>query len=231
MKKSLIGLGVVSSLLLTSLVPAQVLAGNHGTHGHHAMNMKTKDAFAEYLVMHGYYAEGASLKDRRIGIMKFQKEMSLRETGSLNIQTRAAIRKAMKMPNIVEAAVATPSLSTLVTAVKAGGLVDTLATGGPFTVFAPTNDAFGKIPSATLNALLTPEKKSDLVNILTFHVVSGKALSSDLVDGQEITTLQGGKLKVKITDGKVYINGSQVIIANVKTKNGIVHVIDTVLMP
>ena len=137
----------------------------------------------------------------------------------------------MKLPNIVETAIATPILSTLVAAVQAGGLVDTLATGGPFTVFAPTNDAFAKIPSATLTALLTPEKKSDLVNILTFHVVSGKAFSGDLSDGQEITTLQGTKLKVKITDGKVFINGAQVIMADVKTKNGVVHVIDSVLLP
>jgi uncharacterized surface protein with fasciclin (FAS1) repeats len=171
------------------------------------------------------------MKDYRMAIMKFQRENSLRETGSLNVQTRKAIRKMMNLSNIVDTAIATPSLSTLVAAVKAGGLVDTLATGGPFTVFAPTNDAFAKIPSATLQVLLTPEKKSELVNILTFHVVSGKAFSGDLKDGQEITTLQGAKLKVKITDGKVYVGGAQVILADVKTKNGVVHVIDTVLLP
>lgn len=103
--------------------------------------------------------------------------------------------------------------------------------GGPFTVFAPTNDAFAKIPADTLSSLLTPEKKSDLVNILTYHVVSGKALSGDLVDGQEIKTVQGKTLKVRITDGKVYINNAQVVIADVKTKNGVVHVIDSVLLP
>ena len=86
------------------------------------------------------------------------------------------------MPNIAETAVSNPIFSTLVAALKAGGLVDTIASGGPFTVFAPTNDAFAKIPSSTLSSLLTPEKKSDLVNILTYHVVSGKALSGDLVD-------------------------------------------------
>jgi uncharacterized surface protein with fasciclin (FAS1) repeats len=171
------------------------------------------------------------MKERRMGVMKLQKENNLRETGTLNMQTRATIRKAMSLPSIVETAIATPSLSTLVSAVKAGGLVETLMTGGPFTVFAPTNDAFAKIPADTLNSLLTPEKKSDLVNILTYHVVSGKALSGDLRDGQEITTLQGKTLKVKIMDGKVYINNAQVIMADVKTKNGVVHVIDTVLMP
>jgi len=171
------------------------------------------------------------MKERRMGIMKFQMQNNLRQTGTLNMQTRAAIRKAMSLPNIVETAIATPILSTLVAAVQAGGLVDTLATGWPFTVFAPTNDAFAKIPADTLASLLTPEKKSDLVNILTYHVVSGKAFSGDLKDGQEITTLQGAKLKVMIKDGKVYINGAQVVLADVKTKNGVVHVIDSVLLP
>ncbi len=230
MKRSLIALGVVSSLLVASVAPISVSAGSHMDSSSH-MSMKHTDKFSNYLISHGYYMEGANMKERRMGIMKFQKENGLRETGSLNIHTRVAMMKAMKLPNIVETAVATPILSTLVAAVQAGGLVDTLANDGPFTVFAPTNDAFAKIPSATLTALLTPEKKSDLVNILTFHVVSGKAFSHDLKDGQEITTLQGGKLKVKITDGKVYINGAQVVLADVKTKNGVVHVIDTVLLP
>lgn len=230
MNRRILALGVVSSLLVAAVAPISVSAGDHKSDTMH-MSMKHADKFASYLIAHGYYPQGASMKERRMGIMKFQKENNLRETGSLNIQTRVAIVKAMKLPNIVETAIATPILSTLVAAVQAGGLVETLANDGPFTVFAPTNDAFAKIPSATLTALLTPEKKSDLVNILTFHVVSGKAFSGDLKDGQEITTLQGGKLKVKITDGKVYINGAQVVLADVKTKNGVVHVIDTVLLP
>lgn len=230
MNRTIISLGVVSSLLIASVAPISVSAGDHMNDKTH-MSMKHSDKFSVYLIAHGYYTDGASMKERRMGIMKFQKENNLRETGSLNIHTRVAIMKAMKLPNIVETAVATPILSTLVAAVQAGGLVDTLANDGPFTVFAPTNDAFAKIPSATLTALLTPEKKNDLVNILTFHVVSGKAFSQDLKDGQEITTLQWGKLKVKITDGKVYINGAQVVLADVKTKNGVVHVIDTVLLP
>lgn len=163
--------------------------------------------------------------------MKFQKENNLRQSGMMDIHTRKAIRTMMKLPSIVETAIATPALSTLVAAVKAGWLVDTLMNGGPFTVFAPTNDAFAKIPADTLSSLLTPEKKSDLVNILTYHVVSGKALSGDLVDGQEIKTVQGKTLKVRITDGKVYVGGAQVVIADVKTKNGVVHVIDSVLLP
>lgn len=230
MNRTVLALGVVSSLLISSIVPASVSASMH-SYQDSWMKMSHKDLFSEYLIAHGYYQEWANIKDRRMWIMKFQNENGLRETWSLNIHTRVAIKKAIKLPNIIETAVATPILSTLVTAVKAGWLVEALSGEGPFTVFAPTNDAFGKIPSATLSALLTPEKKNDLVNILTFHVVSGKALSSDLKDGQEITTLQWGKLKVKITDGKVYINGAQVVLADVKTKNGVVHVIDTVLLP
>jgi uncharacterized surface protein with fasciclin (FAS1) repeats len=230
MNRTILTLWVIATLIVPSLVPVSVSAGDHMNQGG-SMMKKYRDVFSEYFIAHGYYADGASMKERRMGIMKFQKENGLRETGSLNVHTRVAVKKSMKLPNIVETAVATPILSTLVAAVQAGGLVETLSTGGPFTVFAPTNDAFAKIPSATLSALLTPEKKNDLVNILTFHVVSGKAFSGDLTDGQEITTLQGGKLKVKITDGKVYINGAQVVLADVKTKNGVVHVIDTVLMP
>jgi len=229
MNKKLIALGIAASMMVLAIAPLSVSAHNHGTHAQ--VSMKYKDVFHGYLISHGYITDGASLREKRMGIMKFQKDSKLRQTGSLNIHTRKAIVNAMQLPNIVETAIATPILSTLVAAVQAGGLVDTLATGGPFTVFAPTNDAFAKIPADTLASLLTPEKKSDLVNILTFHVVSGKAFSGDLRDGQEITTLQGAKLKVRITDGKVYINGAQVVLADVKTKNGVVHVIDSVLLP
>ncbi len=231
MDSRIIVLGLAATILVSAVAPIYVSAGNHTHTSSHMSSSSHTNAFSHYLMSHGYYTEWVSMKERRMGIMKFQKENSLRETGTLNMQTRAAIRKVMSLPNIVDTAIATPILSTLVAAVQAGGLVDTLKTGGPFTVFAPTNDAFAKIPSATLTALLTPEKKSDLVNILTFHVVSGKAFSWDLKDGQEITTLQGAKLKVKISDGKVFINGAQVVLADVKTKNGIVHVIDSVLLP
>jgi uncharacterized surface protein with fasciclin (FAS1) repeats len=220
MKKYIIVLAIVLGLF----VSAQSASAS-------SMHMLTPSSAQEILVSQGYFTLESSHREMRMGIMKFQRENGLRETGTLNVHTRKALKKIQNMPNIVETAVATPILSTLVAAVKAGGLVDTLVWPGPFTVFAPTNDAFAKIPSATLAALLTPEKKPDLVKILTFHVVSGKALSTDLYDGQEITTVQGGKLKVKIMNGKVYINGAQVVLADVKTKNGVVHVIDSVLMP
>lgn len=225
-----ITLGIAAGLMVMAALPVTVSAGNH-TSPHMQISMKHVDTFHTYLMDHGYIAHGSTIADRRKGIMNFQKDNYLRQTGTFNIQTRKAIRNMMRLPSIAETAIATPSLSTLVAAVKAGGLVDTLINDGPFTVFAPTNDAFAKIPADTLNSLLTQEKKSDLVNILTYHVVSGKALSGDLHDGQEIKTLQGKTLNVRITDGKVYINNAQVIMADVKAKNGIVHVIDSVLLP
>ena len=132
--------------------------------------------------------------------------------------------------NIVETAVATESLSTLVAAVTAGELVETLSAEGPFTVFAPTNDAFAAIQD-TVDTLLMPENKSDLQNVLTYHVVAGSYTAADLSDGMEIETVQGQKLTVSIVDETVTINGAQVVLADVGTSNGVVHVIDTVLVP
>ncbi len=138
--------------------------------------------------------------------------------------------------DIVSLASDTPSLSTLVTAVKAAELVVTLQGEGPFTVFAPTNTAFGALPAGTLDTLLKPENIEQLKSILTYHVVSGKVMASDLSDGQVITTVQGGKLTVSIMDGKVYltdVKGNKVMVekADVNANNGVVHVISGVLLP
>jgi len=126
--------------------------------------------------------------------------------------------------------IASTSAKTLAAAVTAAGLVETLQGNGPFTVFAPTDAAFAAIQS-DVDTLLKPENKAKLVNILTYHVVPGKAMAADLKDGQELTTVQGGKLKVSIKDKKVMINGANVISADVHASNGIVHVIDKVVMP
>lgn len=138
--------------------------------------------------------------------------------------------------SIVVVASNTPSLSTLVTAVKAASLVDTLQSTGPYTVFAPTNEAFEALPAGTLDTLLKPENVDQLKSILTYHVVAGKVMASDLKDGQEITTVQGGKLTVSITDGQVYLTdakGNKVMVekADVNADNGVVHVINGVLLP
>ena len=136
--------------------------------------------------------------------------------------------------NIVENASAASNLTTLVTALKAADLVTTLQGPGPFTVFAPSNEAFAKLPAGTLDTLLKPESKAKLQDTLKYHVVSGKLTAADLKDGQMLTTVQGDKLTVMIKDGKVMIKDAKGGMATVQTpnapqSNGVVHVIDAVL--
>ncbi len=138
------------------------------------------------------------------------------------------IAPTTKDKDIVE--IASESAKTLAAAVTAAGLVETLKGAGPFTVFAPADDAFAAIQKDVDN-LLKPENKSKLSKILTYHVVSGKIISDSLVDGQMINTVEGTKLKVTIKDNKVMINGANIIMANVNASNGVIHVIDKVLMP
>lgn len=141
-----------------------------------------------------------------------------------------------KPGTIVDVASETPTLSTLVTAVTAANLVETLQAAGPYTVFAPTNAAFDALPEGTLATLLKPENVDQLKSILTYHVVSGQVLAQDLKDGQVITTVQGGTLTVSITDSNVYLidaTGNKVMVekADVNADNGVVHVIGGVLLP
>lgn len=133
--------------------------------------------------------------------------------------------------DIVDLAAGTEFLSTLVAAVKAGGLVDVLKGDGPFTVFAPTNEAFSKLPEGTLESLLKPENKAQLVKILTYHVIPGSIKSSDLKNGMEVETVQGQKVKVMLAGGKAMINNATVTAADIEATNGMVHVIDTVILP
>jgi uncharacterized surface protein with fasciclin (FAS1) repeats len=138
--------------------------------------------------------------------------------------------------NIIQNAVNSKDHTTLVAAVKAAGLVDTLEGKGPFTVFAPTNAAFGKLPAGTVDTLVKPENKATLTKILTYHVVPGKLEASDLTDGKKLKTVEGEELTVKKADGKVMIvdakgGSSTVTISNVNQSNGVIHVVDTVLMP
>lgn len=136
-----------------------------------------------------------------------------------------------KSPNIVETAVAAGSFDTLVAAVKAADLVETLSGEGPFTVFAPTDDAFAKLPEGTIANLLKPENKAMLQSILTYHVVAGKVPASKVVKLQKATTVQGGDVSISVDDGTVSLNNAKVVKADIMTSNGIIHVIDTVLMP
>jgi len=133
--------------------------------------------------------------------------------------------------NIVENAAASADHTTLVAAVTAAGLAETLSGTGPFTVFAPTNEAFAKLPAGTVESLLTPAKKADLTAILTYHVVPGVLKAADLKDGQKLKTVQGNELTVSIKDGKVMIDGAVVTIADVVSSNGVTHVIDAVVTP
>jgi len=133
--------------------------------------------------------------------------------------------------DVVDIAIGSPDHTTLVAAVTAAGLVETLKGTGPFTIFAPTNAAFAALPAGTVDGLLKPESKAALTNILTYHVVSGNVKAADLTDGQKVKTLQGEELTVSVKDGKVMINGANVTAADLTGSNGVVHVIDAVLMP
>jgi uncharacterized surface protein with fasciclin (FAS1) repeats len=135
------------------------------------------------------------------------------------------------MKNIVEIAIEAGNFNTLVTAVKAAGLAETLQGPGPFTVFAPSDAAFAKLPAGTVESLLADKAK--LTSILTYHVVSGKVMADDIVkaNGATPTTVNGLPLDIVVRDGKVYVNGAQVVSADIAASNGVIHVIDTVLLP
>lgn len=132
---------------------------------------------------------------------------------------------------IVEVAVAGDNFKTLVAAVKAAGLAETLSGEGPFTVFAPTDDAFAKLPKGTLAMLLKPENKEKLAGILTYHVVSGKVMAKDVVKLTEAKTVQGSSVAIKVVDGKVMLDKATVVKTDIPCLNGVIHVIDTVILP
>jgi uncharacterized surface protein with fasciclin (FAS1) repeats len=139
-------------------------------------------------------------------------------------------------PTIVEVAQQTDGFSTLVQALQAAGLVETLQGDGPFTVFAPTNDAFAALPDGQLESLLQPENRDQLRAILTYHVVSGKVMASDVTGLDEATTVQGGAIGIEVEDGSVMLGGGQdsgatVVQTDIEASNGVIHVIDAVLLP
>lgn len=143
---------------------------------------------------------------------------------------------AEEVGTIVDVAAGNEDFSTLVTAVTAADLAETLSGDGPYTVFAPTNDAFAALPAGTLDELLLPENKDTLTAILTYHVVAGEVMSADLTDGQEVETVQGEILTVGVTDSGVTLtdaggNTVNVVAADVDASNGVIHAIDGVLIP
>ncbi|MEP6691496.1 MAG: fasciclin domain-containing protein [Gemmatimonadaceae bacterium] len=140
-------------------------------------------------------------------------------------------REKPPMKTIAQVAIEAGNFNTLVAALKAAGLVETLQGAGPFTVFAPTDAAFAKLPAGTVEALLANKEK--LASILTFHVVSGKVMAGDIVkaNGARPTTVNGQPLDIVVRDGKVYVNNAQVVTADIAASNGVIHVIDSVLLP
>lgn len=133
--------------------------------------------------------------------------------------------------DIVDTAVKAGKFNTLVAAVQAAGLVDTLKGDGPFTVFAPTDEAFAKLGDDAINDLLKPENKDKLAAILKYHVVSGKIMAADVVNVKKAKTVQGQSVKVTIKEGSVYIDKAKVVATDIETSNGVIHIIDSVVVP
>jgi len=164
---------------------------------------------------------------------------------SLNISTFAAFAAALallatdayaghhgkKQSDIVDTAVSAGTFSTLAAALDAGDLVGTLKSDGPYTVFAPTDEAFAKLPDGTVEMLLLPENKDKLVAILTYHVVPGKVTAAEVITMQSAPTANGSDLAIRVVDETVFINDSRVVATDIEASNGIIHVVDTVILP
>jgi uncharacterized surface protein with fasciclin (FAS1) repeats len=145
--------------------------------------------------------------------------------------TTAQSNAAHHENDIVDVAVEAGQFKTLAAALGAAGLVETLKGDGPFTVFAPTDEAFAKLPAGTVDSLLKPENRDQLVAILTYHVVPGKVMAADVVKLSEAETVNGKDLMIKVVDGKVHVDQATVVAADVAASNGVIHVIDTVMLP
>ncbi len=150
---------------------------------------------------------------------------------AVETHSQAGVIDSTSQPNVVQVAIGSADHSTLVKAVKAADLVTSLSNAGPFTVFAPTNAAFDKLPAGTVEDLLKPEKKDALIDILQHHVYVGVLKAGQLQDGQSLGMVDGKNITIKIVNGKPMINGKANIVASVPASNGIVHVIDEVLTP
>jgi uncharacterized surface protein with fasciclin (FAS1) repeats len=163
---------------------------------------------------------------KRFGAFAVLSVLALFLVSGVNAEEKA------KTKDIVDTAVgAGDTFSTLVAAVKAGDLVETLKGKGPFTVFAPTNEAFAALPKGTVESLLKPENKAELVKILTYHVVAGNVTSADVVKLKSAKTVEGSEVKITVEDGKVLINESEVTKVDITCSNGVIHVINKVLLP
>ena len=144
---------------------------------------------------------------------------------------QSGVQDDASQKNVVQVAISSKDHTTLVTAIKAGELVDVLSNAGPFTVFAPTNEAFGKLPAGTVEGLLKPESKETLIDILQYHVSVGVYKAEALKEGQSIGQVNGDNIKITKKEGILYVNGNAKIVASIPASNGIIHVIDGVLLP
>jgi uncharacterized surface protein with fasciclin (FAS1) repeats len=160
-----------------------------------------------------------------ITVKKFATAVAVAAAVLVTTEARAQSR------DIVDTAVAAGQFNTLAAALKAAGLVDTLKGAGPFTVFAPTDEAFAKLPKGTVEDLLKPENKAKLTAVLTYHVVPGKVMAADVVKVKDAKTVQGGSIKVNAAGGKVMVDNATVVKTDIAASNGVIHVIDTVVMP
>ena len=151
-------------------------------------------------------------------------------SSSCTMSETLASAVSAKAGDIVDVASSAGDFSTLLAAAEAAGLVETLKGDGPFTVFAPTDEAFAALPEGTVDTLLQPENKDQLTSILTYHVVPGKVMSTDLTNGMEAETVQGSMVTI-MTEGGVTVDGANVVTADVEASNGVIHVIDAVIMP
>ncbi len=215
-----------NNMVVVGVVVAVVLIGgiflwkNMGSDQNTDSAMNTKDTAKKDDVAMVKKDDGAMIKKDDSVMMK--KDEGVMVGGALMVAQK----------DIVDNAVNSKDHTTLVTAVKAASLVETLKGKGPFTVFAPTNMAFAKLPAGTVETLVKPENKAKLTKILTYHVVAGAYRSSDLKDGMTLKTVEGENLTFTMKDGKWWINGTSMItIADVIDSNGVTYVIDTVLMP
>jgi uncharacterized surface protein with fasciclin (FAS1) repeats len=153
------------------------------------------------------------------------------ETTAPKLGGQASVKDDLSQKDVVKVAVGSPDHTTLVKAVQAAELVDVLSNAGPFTVFAPTNAAFGKLPAGTVEGLLKPEKKADLQNILQYHVAVAVYKPDMLRDGMKLSMANGDDVMISVKDGKIMLNGTATVVATIPASNGIVHVIDGVLLP
>lgn len=142
-----------------------------------------------------------------------------------------AAMETTRIATIVDTAVEAGTFNTLVAAVRAAGLVETLSGEGPFTVFAPTDEAFARLPQGTVEELLKPENREKLVSVLTYHVVPGTVKAADVVKLAKAKTVQGEAISIKVADGKVMVDGAKVVQTDIATSNGVIHVIDAVILP